>query len=41
MPWRYQPVYDEDEGDPAYTLVEVHFDDDGNFKWKHVRRGVG
>lgn len=31
MPWRYQPVYNDDEGDPAYTLVEVFFDDAGNF----------
>jgi hypothetical protein len=31
MPWRYQPVYLDEDGDPAYTLVEVYFDEAGNF----------
>lgn len=31
MPWRYQPVWDGNDEDPAYTLVEVHFDEHGNF----------
>lgn len=32
MSWRYQPVINEDESGQAITLVEVHFDDAGNFK---------
>lgn len=31
MPWRYQPVYTEDEAGPAFTLIEAIFDKDGNF----------
>jgi hypothetical protein len=30
MPWRYQPVYTEDEGGRSYSICEVYFDEAGN-----------
>lgn len=34
MPWRYQPVYTEDEMGRSYSLCEVYFDDAGSLtKW--------
>lgn len=31
MSWRYQPVYVDEEIGRCVTLVEAHFDDEGNF----------
>ena len=31
MPWRYQPVYVEENGERIYSMCEVHFDKDDNF----------
>lgn len=32
MPWRYQPVYTEDEHGRNYSICEVYFDDAGKFE---------
>lgn len=32
MPWRYQPVFVEEDGERIYSLCEVYFDDAGNFE---------
>lgn len=32
MPWRYQPVFTEQDGERNYTLCEVYFDEAGNFE---------
>ncbi len=34
MPWRYQPVWTDYDGDRNYVLVAVYFDDAGHLtKW--------
>lgn len=32
MPWRYQPVFTEQDGERTYSLCEVYFDEAGAFK---------
>lgn len=34
MSWRYQPVWIEDDHGRTYTMIEVYFDEAGNFtRW--------
>lgn len=37
MPWRYQPVFEEQDGERSYYLCEVYFDDNGRFeRWSDI-----
>ena len=42
MPWRYQPVYLDEDGDRSYYLCEVYFDAANNFeRWGEIGASAG
>lgn len=37
MPWRYQPVFEDQDGERSFYMCEVYFDDAGNFnRWSDM-----